>query len=152
MRKIPSNPKYMDIIEQLEAKINSLENRLVHLESLYVTLHQNTGKSLSHQIKRAKQWFFSGTKAWLTLAPGSRPRRILKKILLACRNYVLCRPWLKSILLRSSTRLEHMLRLINSTLMQSDHIIEIAPQHFEYSKKLTPHASVIYNLLQKNEV
>ena len=147
MRKIPSNPNSVDIIEQLEAKINSLENKLVHLESLYFTLHQNTGKSLSHQIKRAKQWFFSGAKAWLTFAPGCRPRRILKRILVACRNYALYRPWLKSLLLHHSTRLEHILRRINSTLIQSNDTTTSEKQSTAPLKEMTPRAQEIYTKL-----
>ena len=64
---------------------------------------------------RAK-WFVRGSVAWLTLKPGSRPRRTARQTLLHLRNWVLLRPRIKnkvSSLLRRFPRLEGWLRRLH---------------------------------------
>lgn len=43
-------------------------------------------------VGRAIRWFVHGTCAWTTLRPGSRPRRIIRSVLLRTLRYVLARP------------------------------------------------------------
>ena len=39
-------------------------------------------------------WFLHGLRAWVTLKPGSRPRRTLRKLLQSAARFVLARPLL----------------------------------------------------------
>ena len=45
-------------------------------------------------------WFIQGSKAWLTFAPGSRPRRIVQSVLLHLKLYVSLHPRLKRFALK----------------------------------------------------
>ena len=47
---------------------------------------------LAVALARAARWFVHGSFAWLTLRPGSRPRRTARLALLHLRNWVLLRP------------------------------------------------------------
>ena len=46
------------------------------------------------------KWFVRGSAAWITLRPGSRPRRTARLVLLHLRNCVLKRPRAKARVLR----------------------------------------------------
>ena len=66
-------------------------------------------------VGRAK-WFVRGSVAWLTLKPGSRPRRTVRQTVLHMRNWVLLRPRIKSkvlSLLRRFPRIESWLRRLH---------------------------------------
>ena len=54
------------------------------------------------------KWFVRGSAAWITLRPGSRPRRTARLALLHLRNWVLKRPRAKARVLRT---LRHFPRL-----------------------------------------
>ncbi|CAH6869308.1 hypothetical protein VCHA30O60_250031 [Vibrio chagasii] len=56
-----------------------------------------------------------GCKAWLKLAPGSRPRRLLNKSLLVIRSYIISKPYLLKLslnILNYSPRLKSRLKSI----------------------------------------
>ena len=62
------------------------------------------------------KWFVRGSVAWLTLRPGSRPRRTARQALLRLRNWVLLRPHARVrvlSLLRRFPRLESWLRRLH---------------------------------------
>ena len=46
-------------------------------------------------LASAARWFVRGSLAWLTLKPGSRPRRTVRLLLLHARNWVYARPLIK---------------------------------------------------------
>ena len=59
-------------------------------------------------LARAAQWFVHGSFAWLTLRPGSRPRRAARLALLHLRNWVLLRPRVKAKVLSLLQRLPRL--------------------------------------------
>lgn len=93
----------------------------------------------------AAQWLACGGKAWLTLAPGSRPRRILRRMILASMAQVQQRPRLKAMVLREVNRfprLKQRLQLTrNSLLSTAVPVSEALPAQLS---DLSPHARRIY--------
>jgi chemotaxis protein histidine kinase CheA len=47
------------------------------------------------------KWFVRGSRAWLTLSPGSRPRRIVRNYLIALKGAIRQRPRLKLAIIRA---------------------------------------------------
>ncbi|MFC6486747.1 methyltransferase domain-containing protein [Nitratireductor sp. GCM10026969] len=39
------------------------------------------------------RWFVNGSRAWLTLKPGTRPRRVARALIVRLERFVLARPW-----------------------------------------------------------
>ena len=71
---------------------------------------------LTFALARAVKWFVHGSFAWLTLKPGSRPRRTARLALLHLRNWVLLRPRVKArvlSLLRRFPRLKAWLKRLH---------------------------------------
>ena len=120
-------------------------------------------KKLFIAVVRAMKWFARGSIAWLTLKPGSRPRRTARLLLLNVQNWILshpkvktkvlsllqrfplCKAWLKSLLNDSSLR---------SIQSPSLNISDDLPKTTEYPtpdsslKDLTPQARQIYRDLK----
>ncbi|MBU2787015.1 class I SAM-dependent methyltransferase [Acidithiobacillus sp. VAN18-1] len=100
------------------------------------------------------RWFYCGTKAWLTFAPGSRPHRAVKKILIRMMNTVNGNPALKRkaiTWLNKSPKLKQHLKNIASSQRlgepypsssQSMHV------HMPDTPQLSPRTRQIYTSLK----
>ena len=102
---------------------------------------------LTAVLVKAPRWFLHGSIAWLTLRPGSRPRRTVKLALLHLRNWTLKRPRVKAkvlSILRHFPRLKARLRRLHHASFT------LVTQAREYSRldesleQLTPRARMIY--------
>ncbi len=100
------------------------------------------------------RWFTTGVKHWITFSPTSRPRRVLKKILISVKNYINTNPRLKMKLvgiLNNFPKLKKRLKRVG----QVDHHEESrAFQVDEYTNEnsevqLSPEAKKIYNDLKQ---
>src|SRR3990167_1087643 len=97
----------------------------------------------------AAKWLPRGGKAWLMFAPGSRPRRILRRMVLAAAAQVQQRPRLKAMALRGLNhfpRIKQRLQLArNSLLSTAAPVSEALPAQLS---ELSPHARRIYLRLE----
>jgi hypothetical protein len=59
-----------------------------------------------------------GCKAWLTLAPNSRPQRVLKKLLIALKQRIISNPKLLKISLRVLRRFPALKGKLNAIILQ----------------------------------
>jgi O-antigen chain-terminating methyltransferase len=67
-------------------------------------------------VSTAARWMFRGSWAWITLEPGSRPRRMARKFVVAAVGFVLTRPLLARILKTLLERIPKLNRLILARL------------------------------------
>ena len=98
------------------------------------------------------KWFMRGSAAWITLRPGSRPRRTARMALLHLRNWVLKRPRAKARVLRILRRFPR-LKLRLKRLHHANPIRGVHPAApfiagdvpiEEHLKHLSPRARKIY--------
>ncbi len=111
--------------------ITQLKFRLFHFKSSRTQTQEEARNNPYPLLKRAKRYF---------------SQRILKKILNACKDYIRSKPWLKSILLTHSVRLEYILRRINLTLIAT-HPTTTSEKSITSFQELTPRAQEIYTKL-----
>jgi O-antigen chain-terminating methyltransferase len=113
-------------------------------------------------VGKSARWFVRGSIAWLTFAPMSRPRRVLRKAVIHLKLYVSARPRLKAIALRwlsPSPALKERLRKVGSqpqpeprtsTIQQTTECAAQAEATttVEGLEQLSPRARRIYNDLK----
>ena len=97
--------------------------------------------NLAVGLVRTVRWFVRGSFAWLTLRPGSRPRRTARLMLLHLRNWVLLRP-------RVETRVLSILEHFPRTLAWLRRL------HYANSKQVmySPASSIAYGIPEKLKV
>ena len=105
--------------EQAEAKAEQAEaasnQHLTQLDAILASRSWRVTAPL-RQTSRFVRWFVYGSVAWLTLQPGSRPRRVARSGLIWAINKVSAHPILKTRALRVLNKfpsLEQRLRRIN---------------------------------------
>jgi FkbM family methyltransferase len=80
---------YADQAARLSKRIEGLGARAAELETQIEWLHQSTSWRVTAPlrfIKRSAKWFVVGTWSWLTLKPGSRPRRTARRTVIIIAN------------------------------------------------------------------
>lgn len=81
----------------LSARIDEERAARQQAEASLAAVHASTSWRLSAPLRATAQtsrWAASGAHAWLTLRPGSRPRRAARRLVDMLTRYVLVRPWL----------------------------------------------------------
>ena len=87
---------------QAEEKAVRAEAQALQTEANYHLLLNSNSWRVTKPLRLARkavQWFLTGAKHWLTFSPSSRPRRIMKTILISIKNRVNAHPKLKIKLL-----------------------------------------------------
>lgn len=108
---------------QAEARAQQAEaassQHLMQLNALYASISWRITAPL-RQVGQAARWFICGSKAWLTFAPGSRPRRVLRNGLIWGVDKVRSKPVLKAWALKALSKFPRLQqRLRNITLGQA---------------------------------
>ncbi len=91
-----------------EARVAEAEANMIQANMRYQGIINSRSWRMTAPLRIATgimQWFVRGCVAWVTLKPGSRPRRSLRLILIRLRNWINLRPKLKSIILSALLRL-----------------------------------------------
>jgi len=108
--------------EQAEAKVEQAEAKAEQAEALCHDLYNSTSWRITYPLRELSKfihWFIPRSVAWLTFAPGSRPRRVLKKTLLKFINYVRSKPRLQRKLtqgLNCFPKFKIRLKQVNSSI------------------------------------
>lgn len=83
------------------------------LSAIYASHSWQVTKPL-RLVAHGLRWFLRGSIAWLTLAPGSRPRRVAAKIFLGLINFVLVSPGRKAFALKILTNFPRVVTRLRS--------------------------------------
>ena len=156
-----ASPDYAVIAQkQASQEVMSLFNELFEKEygtSLQV-LSDKFEKRLSDTEKRLSDtWefrllnfsrrFIKGSVAWLTLSPGSRPRRILRRFLIIAKQYVSSKPRIKKIMVRIislSPKLKARLKMVGN-----DYSLPTKLSDAEKQRIISSRAQNIFNILKE---
>jgi len=137
----------------LEKRLIETENKIIELFTLYNSLLNSKSWKITYPLRilaKFARWFKTGTIAWITFAPESRPRRVAKKTLINIKDCLNKKPKLKSFVkfcLKPFPGLQDRLKRVGNTnnfmIFNSENSSEI-----QYSN-LSPTAKKIYNNLKK---
>ena len=131
---------------QAEQKATQAEEKAIQVEHNYhLILNSNSWKLMKpfRLLGHFSRWFVSGVKHWITFSPTSRPRRILKKLLISLKSYIYANPRLKQQIvkiLNKFPKLKNRLKRINNVQPVTNNI-----------SSLSSRANEIYNNLKKQQ-
>lgn len=137
----------------MEQKATQAEQKAAHAEekatqaehNYHLILNSNSWKLMKpfRLLGHFSRWFVSGVKHWITFSPTSRPRRILKKLLISLKSYIYANPRLKQQIvkiLNKFPKLKNRLKRINNVQPVTNNI-----------SSLSSRANEIYNNLKKQQ-
>ena len=130
----------------MEQKATQAEEKAIQVEHNYhLILNSNSWKLMKpfRLLGHFSRWFVSGVKHWITFSPTSRPRRILKKLLISLKSYIYANPRLKQQIvkiLNKFPKLKNRLKRINNVQPVTNNI-----------SSLSSRANEIYNNLKKQQ-
>ena len=138
---------------ELEKRLIEAENRAIEPSTLYNSILNSRSWKITYPLRllgRFAMWFKTGTIAWVTFAPESRPRRVTRKLIIRAKEYLNKRRKLKSfvkICLKPFPGLQERLKRVGNTN-------NYVTYHSKSSSKiqhsdLSPTAKKIYNDLKK---
>jgi SAM-dependent methyltransferase len=136
----------------LEKKLIETENKIIELFTLYNGLLNSKSWKITYPLRllgRFARWFKTGTIAWITFAPKSRPRRVTIKTITKTKEYLDKNPKLKSLVkfcLKPFPGLQDRLKEAgedNKTISYDDNSTQIE------NSNLSSTARKIYNDLKK---
>ncbi|MHB1646866.1 MAG: class I SAM-dependent methyltransferase [bacterium] len=131
----------------IESRINSV-NAII--ESRINSVNDNIQSNTLIRAGNFARWFVNGSIAWLTFSPSSRPRRIIKKVLLNLKSKINARPKLKKLLLMLLSPFPKFKERLKKMGCQ-DAVITNHNESKEISietPELSPHAQKIYSDLK----
>jgi O-antigen chain-terminating methyltransferase len=137
--------------QEAHAKAQEAEAQAGRAESALAAIYNSRSWRITAPLRWAgnvARWFMRGSIAWLTFAPGSRPRRILRRMLISIKSGISSRPLLKAMAARVLSpfpQLDARLRSMgNATYSGSPSIINPRVQGIEGLEHLSPNARKIY--------
>jgi O-antigen chain-terminating methyltransferase len=138
---------------ELEKRLIEAENRAIELSTLYNSILNSRSWKITYPLRllgRFARWFKTGTIAWVTFAPGSRPRRVTRKLIIRAKEYLNKRRKLKSfvkICLKPFPGLQERLKRVGNTNNYVTYNSESSSE-IQYLN-LSPTAKKIYDDLKK---
>lgn len=138
---------------ELEKRLIEAENRAIGLSTLYNSILNSRSWKITYPLRllgRFARWFKTGTIAWVTFAPGSRPRRVTRKLIIRAKEYLNKRRKLKSfvkVCLKPFPGLQERLKRIGNTNNYVTYNSESSSE-IQYLN-LSPTAKKIYDDLKK---
>jgi Methylase involved in ubiquinone/menaquinone biosynthesis len=138
---------------EAEKRAIEAEKRAIELSTLYNSILNSRSWKITYPLRllgRFARWFKTGTIAWVTFAPGSRPRRVTRKLIIRAKEYLNKRQKLKSfvkICLKPFPGLQERLKRVGNTNNYVTYNSESSSE-IQYLN-LSPTAKKIYNDLKK---
>ena len=80
-----------------------IENKIDFISKELQSVYQSKSWKITNPLRKLAKfirWFKNGSIAWLTFAPQSRPRRVIKRVLFNLKSKINARPKLKRLLLK----------------------------------------------------
>ncbi|MEY2340577.1 hypothetical protein AB4090_00505, partial [Acidithiobacillus sp. IBUN Pt1247-S3] len=136
-----------------EAQATQANERASHVGQLYEAVVNSRSWKITKPLRLARrftQWFVRGSIAWITFAPGSRPRRVARSFLVKAIDKVRSNSALKPRAVRILNHFPKLKqRLRNTTFPQSylsstQQATPPNPPHSEAMASLSPRARQIY--------
>ena len=97
--KFESRLQYLEAsASQAEEKASQAEAKAILIEANYYALLNSRSWKITQplrEIARFARWFIIGVKHWITFSPTSRPRRVVKSVLISSKHYINRHPKLK---------------------------------------------------------
>jgi SAM-dependent methyltransferase len=106
--------------QQAETRAQQAEIRAEHADTTLAAIYHSHSWRLTAPLRwagDAARWFIRGSIAWITLSPGSRPKRYLRSGIISIKSKIAPRPFLKAMavrLLSPFPRIKARLRLIQN--------------------------------------
>ncbi len=137
--------------QEANSKAQEAEVRAGQAQSALAAIYNSRSWRITAPLRWAgniARWFVRGSIAWLTFAPGSRPRRILRRMLISIQSGLYDRPLLKAVVARMLSlfpQIDQRLRLIGNPRF-SEHLDTSfsTEDGIEDINNLTPRARQIY--------
>ncbi|WP_153940456.1 class I SAM-dependent methyltransferase [Acidithiobacillus thiooxidans] len=129
-----------------EAQAAQANERANHAEAQYQAVIHSRSWKLTKPLRlagKSARWFVQGSIAWLTLKPGSRPRRMMRSTLVAAMTAVQSRPRIKIFALKILNRHPRLKQRLRDMRLQHAAVsppIAMRP----HEANLTPRARQIY--------
>lgn len=89
--------------QQAEVKAQQAEVRVQQAEASMHSVYDSRSWRITAPLRwtgQAIRWFERGSVAWITFAPKSRPRRIVRQSIIVCKNFLYNQPRMKALVLR----------------------------------------------------
>lgn len=134
--------------QQMEeaARINA-----AHLEQMDA-IYKSTSWRITAPLRAlsyAARWFLQRSWAWLTLKPGSRPRRVAKAILVNSARYVLARPKLARPLKQALQRMPVLDKRLRVMIVSTPSFFASLPSAGNSIEDLSPRGRAIHRQLSE---
>ncbi|MCT7505772.1 class I SAM-dependent methyltransferase [Aliarcobacter cryaerophilus] len=94
-----------NILDTLNNKLNDSEKKTTQAQEQILSLLNSHSWKITAPLRAFKNfltWFKTGFLSWITFAPGSRPRRVLKKIIKSLIIFVDTNKLIKKVLINSA--------------------------------------------------
>jgi O-antigen chain-terminating methyltransferase len=137
--------------QEAHAKAQEAEGRAEQVEAALAAIYNSRSWRITAPLRWAgnvARWFVRGSIAWLTFAPGSRPRRILRRMLISVKSGISSCPLLKAMaarLLSPFPQLDTRLRSMGNPIStEGPPIINTREEGPEGLQHLSPRARKIY--------
>ena len=140
--------RYRQIEAEKEAEKRGIESLLQNAELRIAQLYSSRSWRITWPIRaftKALRWLCKGSYAWLTLKPGSRPRRTIGCCLRKIINQIHRHPRLRSFLILRLRRFPQLDKRLRAFVRKPSIHASLPPQTTMLD--ISPHAQKIYNLI-----
>ncbi|WP_421873076.1 FkbM family methyltransferase [Nitratireductor rhodophyticola] len=139
---------------KLEANLSSLRREMVAANAAHhqqmEAIYNSTSWRITAPLRALSshvRWFMRGSWAWLTLKPGSRPRRLASTILVKAARFVLSRPKLARPVKQLLQRMPVLDRRLRALIVPSPSLLSGLPVVVRDVGDLSPKGRGIYEKL-----
>ncbi|WP_434658144.1 class I SAM-dependent methyltransferase [Sulfurimonas sp. NW9] len=136
---------------QAEAKATQAEAKATQAEQNYYAILNSKSWKITKPLREVTsfiRWFLTGVRHWVTFSPTSRPRRVVKKVLLSLKYKIASQPKLKKISVYILTKYPKLNMLILRLIMPQTKQTKTDLQ--ENRQLNSPRAKQIYKQLQES--